>query len=100
MSKTQKSASALTIQFKLASIRESCLLDGALTAFWQSHRLFDWSEANKKFYEHDERFIHRADPEQRKQINKLWRFQQAAKYGTALSKSWKRTRRAFLFMPF
>jgi hypothetical protein len=95
MSKTQKSASTLPIEFELASIRERCLLDGALTAFWRSHRLFDRAKANQKFNEHRERFIRRADPEQRKQINKLRQFQPSM--GPALSKSWKRTRRAILF---
>jgi hypothetical protein len=97
MRKRQKSASALTIEHELASIRERCLSDGALEHFWRSHPLFDCAKANEKFNKHRDRFIRRADPEQRKHVNKLWRFHQAAKYGPALSKSWKRTRRAFLF---
>src|SRR5262245_3165515 len=97
MSKEQKSASELAIEFQVAAIRERCLSDGALEHFWRSHRLFDWAKANKRFNEHRDRFIGRADPEQRKQINKVWHFHQTANYGPALSKSWKRTRRAILF---
>jgi hypothetical protein len=54
-------------------------------------------QATQKFDQDRERFIQRADADQRKQINKLWQFHRAAKYGPALSTSWKRTRRAMLF---
>jgi hypothetical protein len=97
MSRKQESASGLIINFQLASIRERCLSDGALTDFWRSHRLFDWVKANQKFNQHRERFERRANAEQRQQIRMLWRFHQAAKYGPALSTSWKRTRHAYFF---
>jgi hypothetical protein len=96
MSKKQKAPSALAIDFKLAGIRERCLSDGALTDdFWRSYRLFE--KPAQKLDQDRERFIQRADAEQRKRINKLWQFLEAAKYGPALSVSWKRTRRARLF---
>jgi hypothetical protein len=98
MSKKQKSLSALAIEFEIASLRERCLSDGALTDdFWRLHRLFDGKKVFQKLDQHREGFIQRADAEQRQQINKLWRFHEAAKYGPALSASWKRTRRARLF---
>jgi hypothetical protein len=99
MSKRQKlpsAPSALATDFKLAGIRERCLSDGALTDdFWRSYHLFE--KAAQKLDQDRDRFIQRANAEQRKQINKLWQFLEAAKYGPALSASWKRTRRARLF---
>jgi hypothetical protein len=61
------------------------------------HRLFDGKNVFQKLDQDRERFIQRADAGQWKQINKLWQFHQAAKYGPALSASSKRTRRAILF---
>ena len=89
--------SALTIECELAAIRERWLSDGSLTDFYRSHRSFDHIKASGKLYAERERFIQRANGEQRQQIKKLWQFHQAAKYGPALSTSWKRTRRATFF---
>ena len=98
MSKKQMSLSALAIDFEIASLRERCLSDGALTDdFWRLQRLFDGKKVFEKLDQDRERFIQRADGEQRQQINKLWQFHEAAKYGPALGTSWKRTRRARLF---
>jgi hypothetical protein len=92
MSKKQMSLSALAIDFEIASLRERCFSDGALTDdFWRLHRLFDGKKVLEKLDQDRERFIQRADGEQRQQINKLWQFHEAAKYGPALGTSWKRT---------
>jgi hypothetical protein len=92
---------ALFIELKLAHIRERWLSDGSLDEFLLSHPSIRWAvnerEILDKLWADRERFIQRADPEQQGQIKKLWRFHQAAEYGPALSTSWKRTRRAFLF---
>jgi hypothetical protein len=92
---------ALFIELKLAYIRERWFSDGSLDEFLLSHPRIRWavndSEILDKLRADRERYEQRADPTQQGQIQKLWRFHEAANYGPALSTSWKRTRRARLF---
>ena len=94
MSKQKKSPSTPTTSAALAALREFWLSDGLLTPENEDQAFL----AKKKLWADFDEFCQRArtNPAQWQQLKKLKRFYREAKYGPALSTSWKRIRAAGL----